>query len=404
VSQSVAESASQFYFNPFDPAFRANPYPHYKPLLAGPPKMLSGSMRLALIARYDDVIATLRDHDRFSSHGPQVPGTERIDVFGGARTMLFSDPPIHSRLRRLVTRDFTPRRIRELEPGIREIATQLIDKAVSKGEFEAMRDLANPLPVMVISQMLGVPAADYEKFKHWSDEVISAGNTLPGTPFPESAVAARNALREYFSIEIAKRRAGPGPDLVSALIAAHEDAEALSADELLAFVLLLLLAGNETTTNLIGNGLLALGRNLDQMENLRANPSLMPAAIDEMLRYDGPVQATGRFTKAAVNVGGTDIPEGSLAFLILAAANRDPSHYPNPEVFDISRDASDHIAFGEGIHFCLGSALARLEGAIAIGAALERFPRLRLADPSAEMKYKGSFTLRGLDSLRMAIH
>src|SRR5271166_4503586 len=298
MSENVAETASQFYFNPFDPTFRANPYPHYKPLLAGPPRMLTGTMPLALIARYDDVITTLRDHERFSSHGPQVPGTERIDVFGGARTMLFSDPPIHSRLRRLVTRDFTPRRIRELEPRIREIAVELIDKAAAKGGFEVMSVLANPLPVMVISQMLGVPAGDYEKFKHWSDEVVSAGNTLPGMQFPESAVAARNALREYFSIEIDKRRAAPGADLVSALIAAHEDAEALSADELLAFVLLLLLAGNETTTNLIGNGLLALGRNPEQLDKLRADPSLMPSAIDEMLRYDGPVQATGRFTKA----------------------------------------------------------------------------------------------------------
>jgi cytochrome P450 len=232
MSENLARSASQFYFNPFDPAFRANPYPHYKPLLAGPPRMLAGTTPLALIARYDDVITTLRDHERFSSHGPQIPGSERIDVFGGARTMLFSDPPIHSRLRRLVTRDFTPRRIRELEPRIREIAVDLIDKAAAKGEFEVMSGLANPLPVMVISQMLGVPADDYEKFKHWSDEVVSAGNTLPGMQFPESAVAARNALREYFSIEIDKRRAAPGPDLVSALIAAHDDAEALSADEL----------------------------------------------------------------------------------------------------------------------------------------------------------------------------
>ena len=221
---------------------------------------------------------------------------------------------------------------------------------------------------------------------------------------PEDIVSAMKELRGYFSKEIDKRRGKPGPDLVSALVAAHEQTEALSAGELLQFVVLLLLAGNETTTNLIGNGMLALGSNPDQMATLRAKPELMPQAIDEMLRYDGPVQSTFRTATRDTNVGGTVIKSGTGAFVMVAAADRDPAHFPNPDEFDIARDASSHVAFGEGIHFCLGSGLARLEGSIAIGAMLGRFPRLRLANPGAGLKYKGSYFLRGLAHLEMAIN
>src|SRR5581483_4045994 len=259
----------------------------------------------------------------------------------------------------------------------------------------------NVLPVMVIAEMLGVPPGHYQTFKHWSDKIIESDNVLPGMPMPDDIKAAMADLRAYFSEEIEKRRRKPGPDLVSALVAAHDQAEALSAGELLQFVVLLLLAGNETTTNLIGNGMLALGRNPDQMAKLRANPDLMPRAIDEMLRYDGPVQSTFRTAVRDADVGGTAIKAGTGAFVMLAAANRDRAHFPNPDTFDITRDPNDHMAFGEGIHFCLGSGLARLEGSIAIGTILERMPRVRLAAPGASLKYKGSYFLRGLASLPM---
>jgi cytochrome P450 len=316
--------------------------------------------------------------------------------------MLFSDPPMHTRLRRLVSRDFTPRRIREMEPRIREIAKNLIDAAERKGELEVMSVVANALPVMVIAEMLGVPPDHYEQFKHWSDVVVSADNTLPGTPQPEEFHAATKALRDYFAQEIERRRTNPGADLVSALVAAHDDAEAMNADELLAFVLLLLLAGNETTTNLIGNGMLALGRNPGAMAALRSKPELMRGAIEEMLRYDGPVQATFRTATKDVVVGGTPIAAGTGVFVIVAAADRDPAQFKDPETFDIARAPNEHLAFGDGIHFCIGAPLARLEGSIAIGTALERFPRLRLKDPDA-LTYKGSYFLRGLSRLEMAL-
>src|SRR5208337_653910 len=273
------QAAENIYFNPWDPAFRANPYPHYKPLLAGPPRILDLFGPTAMIARYADVTAVLRDHANFSSVRPRDPSEPPNEgPFAGARTMLFSDPPLHTRLRRLVSRDFTPRRIRELEPRIREIAKDLIDAAERKGELEVMADLANPLPVMVISELLGVPPEEYRQFKDWSDKIIEADNTLPGMPMPDEIKAAFTELRVYFVEEIARRRKNPGTDLISALVAAHDEAEALSADELLQFVVLLLLAGNETTTNLIGNGMLALGRDPGAMAALRAKPELMRGA------------------------------------------------------------------------------------------------------------------------------
>ncbi len=399
----------QVYFNPWDPEFRANPYPYYAPLLAGPPPVINLMTKMALVARYSDVTAVLRDTAHFSAdRGKIIPPQQMEQMrnqgpFKGAPTMLTSDPPVHTRLRRLVSRDFTPKRIREMEPRIREITARLLDVTQSKGELDVMTDLANPLPVMVIAEMLGVPPERYETFKHESDIIVSSDNTMPGSPLPVSFHEAVDSMRGYFSEQIEKRRRNPGSDLISALVTAHDEAESLSADELLAFVVLLLLAGNETTTNLIGNGMLALGRNLDQLELLRRSPELMPRAIEEMLRYDGPVQATFRGALENVNLGGTEIEAGTGCFVILAAANRDPAQFAQPEKFDIAREPKDHVAFGEGIHFCIGAPLARLEGAIAIGELLRRFPRVRMKDSDMKPSYKGSFFLRGLVSLPMTL-
>jgi len=400
----AAQPAQDIYFNPWDENFRANPYPHYRPLLAGPLRIVDMGFKFALAARYTDVRAILMDHATFSSVQPKGMGfDEQANVFGDAPTMLGSDPPTQTRLRRLVSRDFTPRRIRELEPRIRQIAKTLIDAAERKGEFDVMADLANPLPVMVISELLGVPADEYRQFKSWSDKIIEADNTLPGMAIPDEIKSAFTELRTYFLEEIARRRKNPGTDLVSALVAAHDEAEALSADELLQFVVLLLLAGNETTTNLIGNGMLALARNHAAMAALRAKPELMRGAIEEMLRYDGPVQSTFRTATKDTVIGGTPIAAGMGVFVIIAAANRDPAQFKDPEKFDITREANEHLAFGEGIHFCIGAPLARMEGSIAIGTALERFSGLRLKDPDATMTYKGSYFLRGLSRLDMAL-
>jgi len=397
--------AAEVYFNIWDPEFRANPYPHYAPLLAGPPHILNmGPMTFALVARYADVTAGLRDHEHLSSVQP-IPPPDQVyqGRFKGSRNMLGSDPPQHSRLRRLVSRDFTPRRIRELEPRIREIAKELLDQVEAKGEFDVMADLANVLPVTVIAEMLGVPPELNAKFKHWSDTIIGGDNRVPGSPPPPEVVRVIDELGDYFTAEIEKRRANPGPDLVSALVTAHDEGDVMSAPDLLSFVTLLLIAGNETTTNLIGNGTLALGRHPDQFDALKRNPAMLPRAIEEMLRYDGPVQSTARFTKEPVQLGGTELPAGAFALMIVAAANRDPAQFNDPEKFDITRDPNEHVAFGEGIHFCIGAPLARMEARIAFEAMLARFPKLRLKDPAMKPTYKGSYFLRGLESLPVAI-
>jgi cytochrome P450 len=387
------------YFNPWDEGFRANPYPHYRALSGQPPYRLDLSFPAALVGRYADAVTILRDPARFSSDTRTM---ERTEVFGDAPRLLFSDPPTHTRLRKLVSRAFTPRRIAELEPKIREFTTALLDRAKARGELELMQELAVPLPVMVIAEMLGVPSSDYERFKQLSDRIIEADNTLPGMPLPATVVEAFQSLRALFISEIAERRRQPGSDLLSGLVTARDESDALSEEEMIAFAILLLLAGNETTTNLIGNGTLALMRYPDQLKQLRDQPRLLPRAIEEMLRYDPPAQSTVRLSKADVEISGIEIKAATAVFVVLAAANRDGDQFPNPDNFEISRDPNDHLAFGDGIHFCLGAALARLESAIVFGAMLERFPKLRLADPEAAPVYKGSYFLRGLATLRLA--
>ena len=399
-----AELAAPIYFNPWDEAYRANPYPHYKPLYRRPPYLLNLFAPMALVGRYQDAARILHDHERFSSVPPMTPFIrERLDVFGTAPRVVFSDPPVHTRLRRLVSRAFTPKRIRDLEPRICQFTKILLDRVAEKGTFEVMGDLANVLPVMVIAEILGVPPEDYLTFKQWSDRVVESDNTPPGTPLPEVVKNSFHSLREYFISEIEKRRRSPGPDLVSALVASRDEAEALTEEELITFVVLLLLAGNETTTNLIGNGMLALGSDPQQMQKLIREPQLMPCAIEEMLRYDCPVQSTARYPKIDVTIDGVQLKANMITFVMVAAANRDPEQFPNPDTFDITREPNDHLAFGEGIHYCLGASLARMEGAIAIGAALARFPGLHILNPEQQFAYKGSYFLRGLAELPMAL-
>ncbi len=393
---------SDFYFNPFDADFRANPYPHFPALLDGPPRQLNLFMPTTVIARYADVVGVLHDHERFTVRRPEIPFRERIDPFGGAPTILTADPPVHSRLRKLVSKAFTPRRVRELEPRIREITAGLLSDVTNSSELEAMATLANPLPVIVIAELLGVSADDHAQFKRWSNDLISSfGQEMATGPSP-AGLAAKDDLRRYLAEAIKQRSANPADDLISALVTARDESDALSENELLAFVVLLLLAGNETTTNLIGNGLLALCRHPEQQQRLRENRELIPKAIEEMLRYDPPVQMTIRVPTVDTNVGGTDIAAGTVAFILLAAANRDPAHFATPDQFDVARDPNEHVSFGEGIHFCLGAPLARLEGAIAIESMLSKFPRLQLANPQAKMEYRGSMALRGLAELRLA--
>ncbi len=391
-------AAAQSTFNRFDPAFLTDPYPFYRTLHSQPPLILQLELPTALLARYADVVAALRDFRTFSS--APIRQISQAHIFGGVPTLILTDPPVHTRLRRLVNQAFAPRRIREMEPRIRQIANDLLDKVENAGSFEAMKDLAEPLPTMVIAEVLGVPADDYQMFKQWSDALLEVSNVPPGAPPPAGFEEALAEEREYFRQRYEELRRKPGTDLMSMLIQAQEK-DALTFDEVAGFFNLLLLAGNETTTNLIGNGLYALMRHPEQWELLRRESSLMPSAIEEMLRWDCPVQATGRNVIQDCEFAGVRMRAGTMVVVLNGAANRDPAQFPDADRFDIARTPNDHVAFGEGIHFCLGAALARMEGSIAITSVLERFPRLRLGD--AEPVYKRSFNVRGLINLPLSL-
>jgi cytochrome P450 len=397
----MADQVEQVYFNPFDPEYRANPYPSYKLLRDGPPKQLNLFLPVTLVARYADVIAILRDYETFSSERPEVPGRELTDPFRGAPTIETADPPVHTRLRRLASKAFTPARIRDMEPRIRAVAAELLSRTQPGAEFEAITSFADPLPVRIIAEMLGVPDNRQHQFKEWSDAIIASIAVMPGSPPPPGSVEASDALREFFTEEIYRRRQTPGDDLVSVLVGAHDDREALSAEELLAFVILLLIAGNETTTNLIGNGLLALGRHPEQMALLRREPHLMASAVEEIIRYDSPVHSTVRVARKDTNLAGTAVAAHSIVMVLLSAANRDPLQFEEPDRFDIARQPNAHVGFGEGIHFCIGAPLSRLEASIAFELALARFPQLRLASPEPPLTYKGALSMRGVTSLPM---
>ncbi|HXW82926.1 MAG TPA: cytochrome P450 [Candidatus Binataceae bacterium] len=388
-------------YNPFDPSFRANPYPHYAELVSGPPRHLSLGAPVVLVARYSDVLAVTRDHGSFSSTLPQYAVSRGANPFGGAVTLPFADPPVHTRLRRLVASDFTPRRIGNLAPRIAEITKQLLQGKVGGGRFEAMSALANQVPVMIIAEMLGIPSEEHQQFKEWSEAV--ATNDFTGNPAGPAMRESVRQLREYLAAAIECRRRAPGADLISALVAAHDQSDALTADELLAFVVLLLVAGNETTTNLIGNGLLALARNPNEYQRLRREPALISTAVEKMLRYDSPVQALMRFAIRDLEVGGVPIKPGSIVAVLFAAANRDPEQFPEPDRFDSSRSPNHHLAFGDGIHFCLGAPLARLEAGVVFREIVERFDRIALADPTAPLAYRGSVATRGLRELNLVL-
>jgi unspecific monooxygenase len=316
-----------------------------------------------------------------------------------ARPFLFMDPPDHTRLRGLVNKAFTPRVVERLRERVEAIVDELLGAVAPKGEIEIVEDLAYPLPVRVICEMLGVPAEDHETFRSWSQHV--ARGLDPDFVLPPDFIERRqrtfDQLREYFLRLIEARRREPREDLISALIAAEENGQVLSEDELVTTCGLLLIAGHETTVNLIANGTLALLRHPDQLRRLRDDPSLIRTAVEEVLRFDPPVQMTARIALDDIAVGSATFRKGQLAILLLAAANRDEAQFADPETFDIGREDNRHLAFGMGIHFCVGAPLARVEGQIALSAIAERLrdPALMVETP----KYKENLVLRGLEAL-----
>lgn len=393
-------------FNPYDPSTIANPYPVYETLRRDAPIAWCEAMNSWTLARYDDLREVLRDAKRFSSDRTQGNAARAGDrgLYLG-RNVLNADPPDHTRLRRLVVREFTPRATNAWGDRVRATVDSLLAELEPGSAFDVMAGLASPLPVRVIAEMLGVPREDQALFKRWSDDVVTP--VLPSTPEAEARrrMQSRLDLAQYFrdAIAAARSRSDRGENLINSLVAARDEGDQLSEDELLSFLVLLLLAGNETTTNLIGNGVLALARNPEQFQLLREQPDLVPRAVEELLRYDGPVQNTSRVVTEPLTLLGVDLAPGDTVMTLLASANRDETRFPDAAQLQIDREVSDHLAFGTYIHICLGAPLARLEGQATFTALAKRFPMLELAIPERELRYRPAFTLRGLESLPIGV-
>jgi cytochrome P450 len=394
---------STVHFNPMDPDFIADPYPMYHRLRSQDPVHQS-PLGFWVLTRYEDVVASLRD-PRLAKEAIAAFVAARFgrEIPGMGLSMLDRDPPDHTRLRSLVSKAFTPRVVETLRPRIQQVVDDLLARVEGTGSMDLIEQFAYPIPVIVICEMLGVPVEDHQQFKSWGLDIARG---LDATLLPidsdvgPRSMSARRALSDYFRELIARRRASPRADLLSGLIVAEEAGDKLNEEELLATCILLLVAGHETTVNLIGNGTLALLRNPDQLRLLRENPGLIGSAVEELLRYDGPVQRSARIPSEDVTIGGRTIGKGEMVMPFIGAADRDPAQFPDPDRLDITRTDNRHIAFGWGIHFCLGAPLARVEGQIAINALVQRLPRLALATEAPE--HRLSLTLRGLKTLPVA--
>jgi cytochrome P450 len=311
--------------------------------------------------------------------------------------MLFMDPPDHTRLRGLVHKVFTPRMVEKLQGQIQAITHQLLDKVQAQGHMDVIADLAYPLPVMVISAMLGVPAADWDKYHHLSTDIARTLDLTEDETVYDRGSQAAAAISAYIKELAAQRRADPQDDLLSALVAVEEAGERLTEAELVATFALLFVAGHETTINLIGNGTYALLKHPEQLEQLKSNPALIKTAVEELLRYDSPVQMTSRVVLEPIELAGHAFERGQQVSFMLGAANRDPAQFDDPGTLDLTRQPNPHLAFGSGIHYCLGAPLARLEGQIAINTLLQRMPNLKLTIDTPEQA--DNYLLRGLQAL-----
>lgn len=368
--------------NPFDPVFRDDPYPALRRLREQDP-VNAAPFGIVRLTRHRDVMQLLRESRsgvrRTDGTLPPVPGPESAVTRMRGKFMLQQDAPAHTRLRRLVSKAFTPRSIEALRPRIQAVVQDCLDNAASSGRMDVIADLALPVPSTVICEMLGVPLADRPRFTEWTAQATHglAAAIAPPDVVQRAADAALH-LSEYFGALVTERRKALRDDVLSSMIRAEEEGDRLSADELLAQAIGLLIAGFETTIGLIGNGVRALLRHPAELERLRADPSLLPSAVEECLRFDGPILLTVRILHERTRFGDYEVEKDTTVFAMLAAANRDPAIFPDPERFDVGRTPNEHLAFGGGEHFCLGAHLARLEAQLAIGGLVMRFPKLAL--------------------------
>ena len=406
------DQKTQTEYDLFSPKFKADPFPTFAQMRRDAPiyahNAPNGST-IWYITRYDDVAAVLRDDlnickDRQNACLPNGPGpASRRSASHQAinENMLFADPPTHTRLRALVSKAFTPRRIAQSAGQIQRIADELILKVTEKGELELIKDYALPLPIFVISDLLGIPTEDRRQVASWSQAIISPGSRNLNYSARKKKV---RALTDYMQSMFVDRRCDPRDDLVSDLVAAEDAGDRLSESELSSMVALLLVTGHETTVNLIGNGTLALLHNRDQLDLLQNDPSLWLAATEELLRYDGPVEtSTSRWARHDFQLKGHLIKHGDLIRVVLASANRDGRKFKNADKLMINRDDNQHLAFGQGIHYCLGAPLARLEGQIALETLYRNFPNLKPKDPKAQIEWRSGVLFRGLRSLNLTL-
>lgn len=408
---TVADDA--MLFNPFDPTFRADPYPFYDRLRSIEPVHVS-PFGFTVLTRYDDIARTLRGAEfarDVEAHAgePTDPVRkarrdrfrERIESGRAAKNILNLDPPDHTRLRRLVTLAFTTSAIERLRPRIQQLVDDVLDVAAERGSMEMVDELAFTMPFQVISDMLALPTDRSDEIRDWSEALTASLEPTADDRVMDEAEAASVQMGDYLRDVIEHRRTHLGDDLLSALLVAEEAGDRLSTAELLSFVVLLYVAGHETTVNLIGNGTLALLRHPDELRRWANDPSYDNTAVDELLRYDGPVQQTVRVPTQNVRYGDVEVAAGTMVMTVLGAANHDPGVFDDPHVLRLDRaNAGRHLAFSGGVHYCLGASLAKLEASVAIGSLIRRFPDVQL---SGEPHWRDRLTIRGVDHLPLSL-
>jgi cytochrome P450 len=391
-------------FHLLDPEVLADPYPLYHRLRTEDPVHWDPYLHAWIVTRYVDVIDVLHHYS-----ADRTPTPEQLSAMGLAalnpiaevmvRQMLFLDPPNHTRLRALASAAFTVRRVEQLRSHIQEIMDDLLDRVVANGQMDLIADFASPAPAIVTAELLGVPVADHEQLKDWSADFAEMLGNFQHNPdrFPK-ILRSVSSMTEYFRSTMREQRVTPKDGLVSAMMAANVDGAKLTEDEIIANLIVTMVGGQETTTNLIGNGMLTLLRNPESLQRLREDASLIPSAVEELLRYESPSQHTARLAPADVELGGKQIKKRQAVIAVMGAANRDPERFPDPDRLDIERKDNRHVAFGWAAHFCFGAQLARIEGQIALATLLRRLPNLAL-DTTIPLRWRDNLGLRGLTAL-----